>query len=163
LTEALFLTLALLFGLGLIWRVSARGLDWLADIFLFFACFFVFYALNYRVLLIKISRAALILTFGMFHWTVPLKNIENIREDELPALWKYGGAGIHFMMVRGRYRVNFNFLEYHRIAVQLKEKKGIVRDVSFTTKRPQVILGIINKALTNQPKPGSGLSGKSMS
>ena len=83
-TEGLFIALALLFGLGLMWRVNVQGMDWLAGVFVFFSCFFVFYALNYRVLLIKVTPITLILTFGLFHWTVPLINIENIQEDELP-------------------------------------------------------------------------------
>mgnify|MGYP000900013350 CR=1 FL=1 len=32
---------------------------------------------------------------------------------------RYGGAGIHFMSIRGRYRASFNFLEYPRVVIAL--------------------------------------------
>lgn len=47
------------------------------------------------------------------------------------------------MTVRGRYRASFNFLEHPRVAVQLKRKRGLVRDVSFSTRQPDEIVRII--------------------
>ena len=41
-----------------------------------------------------------------------------------------GGAGIHFM------RVSFNFLEYPRLALVLRHPVGPVRELSFSTRRP---------------------------
>ncbi len=74
------------------------------------------------------------LQFGVFTWTIPLNNLEAIRpDDDLPALAKYGGAGIHFMLLRGRYRASFNFLEYPRVVVALRRSR-LVRDVSFSTR-----------------------------
>lgn len=97
-TEAFFIILTLLFYLLLIWRVNAAGMDILA--FTFFAIFviFLFYSINYRTLIIQISRNVLILKSGIFSWKVPLENVAGYRLDDLPLLMKYGGAGIYFLL-----------------------------------------------------------------
>ena len=147
-TEALFLALTLLFLLLLIWRVSAGSLDALAGAFLFFLVIFFFYSVNYKTLIIRLTSESLKLTFGIFTWTVPLDNIEECRLDEIPLLMKMGGAGIHFMFIRKRYRASFNFLEYPRILIAFKRKVGLVRDISFSTRRPDDILRIIQEAVS---------------
>ena len=78
-----------------------------------------------------------------------MDNIESCKLDNLPALNKYGGAGIHFMFVDGRYRASFNFLEYPRVVVALK-KKGRVQDISFTTRQPEEVLRLIHQAITRR-------------
>ena len=69
-----------------------------------------------------------------------LDNVEACSLDDLPALMRNGGAGIHYMTIRHRYRVSFNFLEYPRVVIALKRKQGLVRDVSFSTRRPDEVL-----------------------
>jgi hypothetical protein len=59
-----------------------------------------------------------------------------------------GGAGIHFMVVGKRYRASFNFLEHPRVVIALKRKAGLVRDVSFSTRRPVDVLRLIQKAVS---------------
>jgi hypothetical protein len=61
---------------------------------------------------------------------------------------RMGGAGIHFMMVRGRYRASFNFLEYPRVVIAFKKKVGPVRDISFTTRRPDDVIRLIKEAVS---------------
>jgi hypothetical protein len=106
----------------------------------------LFYVLNYRTLVIRLTPAALRLKFGLFTWTVPLDNVASCGHDELPALQRLGGAGIHFMMVRQRYRVSFNFLEHARVVVALKNPAGLVRDVSFSTRRPDRVVQLVQTA-----------------
>ena len=139
-TEALFVALTVLFSLLFIWRFIATGMDALAIVLLCFIGLFSFYSLNYRTLTIRLTRQALQLTFGIFTWSVPLDNVEVCSLDDLPALMRNGGAGIHYMTIRHRYRVSFNFLEYPRVVIALKRKQGLVRDVSFSTRRPDEVL-----------------------
>jgi hypothetical protein len=106
----------------------------------------LFYALNYRTLVIRLTPAAIKLKFGIFTWTVPLDNVESCGHDELPASQRLGGAGIHFLMVRQRYRVSFNFLEHPRVVVALKKRAGPVQDVSFSTQQPDRVLQLIQPA-----------------
>jgi hypothetical protein len=145
-TQALFLGLATIFTLLFTWRKATAGLGGWAVVFLIFAVFFIFYSLNYRTLVIRLTSEHLKLTFGVFSWMVPLDNIGDWEIDEIPAFLKYGGAGIHFMTAHGRYRASFNFLEYPRIVVRLNKKIGPVQDISFSTRRPDEILRFLDEA-----------------
>jgi len=142
-TEVLFLALTIFFFLLFLWRVNAAGLDALAFLFVFFAIVFLFYCVNFRRLEILLTSEFLKLTFGVFRWRVPLENIAECQLDELPNLMKYGGAGIHFMMIRARYRASFNFLEYPRVVIALRRKAGPVRDISFSTRRPEELMSLL--------------------
>jgi Ca2+/Na+ antiporter len=147
-TEALFLGLMILFLLLLIWRVNIGGLDVLAIVFLCFFSIFLFYSVNYRTLIIRLASESLKLTFGIFTWRVPLDNVEECHHDEIPLLMRMGGAGIHFMFIRKRYRASFNFLEYPRVVVAFKRKVGPVRDISFSTRRPDDVLRLIQEVVS---------------
>jgi hypothetical protein len=144
-TEALFISLMTLFLALSLWRMNINGLDGLVIAFLILAGMFLFYLVNFRTLHIRITSESLKLIFGIFTWTVPLNNIEDCQLDELPAFMKYGGAGIHFMMIRDRYRASFNFLEYPRVVVAFKKKVGPVRDISFSTQHPEDILRLVRE------------------
>jgi hypothetical protein len=152
-TEFLFIALTLLFLLLFFWRVMARSVDFLGSIFLFFFGFFLFYTLNYRALIIRLTSETLRLSFGLFTWTIPLNNVSDIKPyDDLPMLMKYGGAGIHFMLVRRRYRISFNFLEHPRVVIGLKRKAGLVKDISFSTCQPNELIRLIQGAIVaNKP------------
>ena len=139
-TQALFLGLTLLFGALFAWRVSTVGFDTLGVISLCFSVIFLFYTLNYRTLLIRITPQSLKLQFGIFSWTEKLDNMASCNIDELPWLLKYGGAGIHFMTAHERYRASFNFLEYSRVVLALKRKRGLVCDLSFSTRQPEQVI-----------------------
>jgi Ca2+/Na+ antiporter len=147
-TEALFLGLMILFLLLLIWRVNIGGLDVLAIVFLCFFSIFLFYSVNYRTLIIRLASESLKLTFGIFTWRVPLDNVEECHHDEIPLLMRMGGAGIHFMFIRKRYRASFNFLEHPRVVIAFKRKVGPVRDISFSTRRPDDVLRLIQEAVS---------------
>lgn len=146
-TEALFLALTILFLALLAWRVSAAGLDALAVVCLLFCVVFLFYSVNYRTLIIRLDAESLKLTFGIFTWTVALSNIEICALDDIPAFMRYGGAGIHFMFIRGRYRASFNFLDYPRVVIAFKRRAGPVQDISFSTQRPDEIIQLIQPTL----------------
>ena len=147
-TEALFLALTLLFFLLLIWRLNAGRPNLLAAAFFCLFGLFLFYSVNYRTLIIHLTSESLKLRFGVFTWTVPLDNVEECRLDDIPVLMKIGGAGIHFMSIRKRYRASFNFLEHPRIVISLKRKAGLVRDISFSTRRPDNVIRLIRDAAT---------------
>jgi hypothetical protein len=119
-TEALFVALTLLFLLFLVWRVTAGRLGALAWVFLCLSGLFLFYSVNYRTLIIGLTSESLKLTFGIFTWRVSLDNVEECHLDEIPPLMRMGGAGIHFMSIRKRYRASFNFLEYPRVVIAFK-------------------------------------------
>ncbi len=145
-TLLLFVALTLVFLLLALWRMDARGMDALAIVLLVFCGVFLFYSINYRTLVIHLMSESLKLKFGIFTWTVPLGNIEDCRhDDDLPSLMKYGGAGIHFFTIRNRYRASFNFLEYPRVVVAFKQKRGLARDISFSTRKPEEVVMLVRE------------------
>ena len=147
-TQALFSGLTILFFVLLVWRVSMVSLDAVSVVFFCISIFFLFNSLNYKTLVIRITSEALKLKFGIFAWTIPLDNVEACRLDDPPLLMRYGGAGIHFMFVRKRYRVSFNFLEYPRVVIALRRRVAIVRDVSFSTRRPNDVIRLLQAAVS---------------
>ena len=145
-TEALFLGLTLLFLSLTIWRLNSNGLDFLTGVLATFFVLFLFYTLNFRTLVIRLTPERLELKFGVFRWRVPLEDVASCQLDELPAFKRFGGAGIHFMMVRGKYRASFNFLEHARVVVLMKKKKGPVCEISFSTRRPDDVIRAIQES-----------------
>ncbi len=145
-TEALFASLAMLFLMLLIWRISTGKQDFLSSAFFLAFMFFLFYTVNYRTLNIRLTPESLKLKFGIFKWTIPLDNIGECRRDDLPISMWYGGAGIHFMLIRRRYRASFNFLEHPRVVIALKRKAGLVRDISFSTRHPDELIQLLKNA-----------------
>lgn len=149
-TEALFILLASLFLLLWTQRREAGPTGRASTLFLASFVSFLFCALNYRTLQITLTPERLRLQFGLISWTIPMDNIESSCLDET-SLWRIGGAGIHFSRFDGRYRAMFNFLEYPRVIIMLKEKRGPVRDIAFSTRHPRQVISLI--------KEGSGAKG----
>ena len=81
-TEWLFVPSTALFFLLFLWRVNVSGWNFLAVVFLVFACLFLFYVVNYRTLVIQVTSETLILSFGIFTWTVPFDNIESCASNQ---------------------------------------------------------------------------------
>lgn len=146
-TEALFVALTLLFALLFAWQARTALSSLCSLVFLTGFVAFLFYTLNYRVLVIRLDEENLRLKFGIFTWTVPLDNIESCAPD-MTSLWRIGGAGIHFTSLGGRYRAMFNFLEHPRVVLALKTPKGPVRDIAFSTRNP----GEVKRLIAQSPK-----------
>jgi hypothetical protein len=147
-TEALFLGLTIFFFLLYRWRLSTGGPLFLRAAFFVLFLLFLFYSLNYRTLIIRLTPEMLKLKFGIFTWRIPLDNIGECHLDELPKLMWYGGAGIHFMLIRKRYRASFNFLEHPRVVIAFIKKAGIVQDISFSTRRPDDVIQLLQKTIS---------------
>ena len=148
-TTLLFIILAGIFFSLFIWRVLISGWKTLPAVLLFFGVFFTFYIINYRVLKIRISDREIILRFGLISWRTDLENIGEVVLDDSPKLIRYGGAGVHLAFVSGEYRAFFNFLEYPRLVVRLKNKKSPVQALVFTTRYPQDILQILTDRINH--------------
>lgn len=147
-TEAVFIALASVFFVLAAWRVWAAGFGWFSTILAIVAAMFIFYCLNYRTLRVRMNREALILRFGLFSKTIPWRDIHRAEFDQA-TLTRIAGAGIHFTFIQGRYRMYLNFLEHPRVVVAL-DSPGIVREVAFTTRRPDEVLAAI-ESLRNGP------------
>jgi hypothetical protein len=143
-TQALFVALTLLFLSLLIWRAASPGLGILTIAFCGLSAFFLFYSLNYRKLVLSVTPEALKLEFGIFTWAIPLDTVGDCHIDDL-SLWWIGGAGIHFRFVRGSYRAYLNFLEHPRVVLTLEKRRRLVREVAFSTRRPEEVLRFLRE------------------
>lgn len=148
-TSALFVGLCLAPLSLFVGRVQTAGFDGQSILLLALAAFFLFYSLNYRTLVIRVSPNGLRLRFGLFEWTIPLESLEACSPDPL-SLWRVGGAGIHFTSVGRRYRAMFNFLEHPRLVVALKVKKGPVRDIAFSTRKPAELMRLLEPLIASR-------------
>ena len=83
-TEVLFVALVLSFLALFAWRIMAGSFGVIAAGLLFLFLFFCFYALNYRVLVIRILADKLVLKFGVIGWTIPLHTVEEVYADQTP-------------------------------------------------------------------------------
>lgn len=146
-THALFILLTIVFLALFVWRWPNLGLDGWAITFLCISALFLFYVFNYRTLKIRITPETLGLTFGIITWKIAISNINNCYLDE-NSLLRLGGAGIHFMFIKGKYRAFFNFLEYPRVVVSLKKKHGVVREIAFSTQHPEQVMELVQSRLT---------------
>ena len=143
-TEVLFIALMLLFLLLFAWRVTAIGIGPSTVVFFCLFSMFLFYSLNYRVLIIRITSRVVELKFGIFTWSIPLNTIEGCYLDNT-SMWRISGAGIHFTVMKKRYRAMFNFLEHQRVVLLLSKKKGLVQEIAFSTRQPEEVKRIITK------------------
>jgi len=146
-THALFIVLTMVFLALFAWCWSYIGWSGWTITFLCISAFFLFYVFNYRTLKTRITSETLQLTFGIFTWKIPISNIKNCYLDE-DTIWRFGGAGIHFMFIKGKYRAFWNFLEYPRVVIILKKNKGPVQEVAFTTQQPEHVMELIQSKLT---------------
>lgn len=71
-------------------------------------------------------------------------------------MWPLGDAHLEDeqTMIGGRYRAMLNFLERPRIVIKLKKKRGPIRDVAFSTERPNEILYIVKQVFAGQHTDG---------
>ena len=146
-TLTLFLILTGTFFVLFLWRMLTTGFNFLTILFLSLVVLFLFYSINYKQLEIRITNVNLRLKFGLFSWRVPLKNIAEHKLDKISPFAYFGGAGIHFMWVKGRYRASYNFLEYPRVLITFINKIGSIQELSFSTKNPECVLDKLDKAI----------------
>lgn len=115
------------------------------------AAIFLFYSLNDRTLAIRVTADALRLRFGLIEWSIHLQDIGICHKDPV-SLRRIGGAGIHLTSTDRRYRDMSSSLEYPRPVVGLKVKRGPVRDVIFSTRKPAEVMALVRPAPAGAPE-----------
>lgn len=147
-TSLLFAVLAAFFAALFCLRFQQVGWKPGPIIFMLISLIFWLYLVNYFRLDVKISSRDLILKFGIFGWKESLQNLGPISKEGRPFWIRYGGAGIHFAMVRGKYTMFFNFLDHPRQKIELLTKRGWVQQICFSTCCPDRIRSVLEQART---------------
>ncbi len=109
---------------------------------------------NFSRLKIKITSDGLSVGYGITRKKVPWERIENCHVDESSAI-RYGGYGIRFTRVGGKWRTGYNVIGTPRVVISLNE--GFVREIAFSTKNPDEVMEVIKSHLR---KRGRDISDK---
>ncbi len=123
------------FGWG--WSEPFQRWIWLG-MFLFFLGMTV----NFSKLSVKMSSDSLTVGYGIIKKKIPWGKVEDCYVDEDSAL-SYGGWGIRFTRVRGKWRTVYNVIGGPRVVVTLNE--GFVDEIAFSTKKPEKAIKTIKE------------------
>jgi hypothetical protein len=144
-TSLLFAFFATLFAGFFALRFQQVGWKFGPILFLSLSLLFWFYLINYFSLEIIVTSEELILKFGVFCWRESLSNLARVSQEDLPIWIRYGGAGIHFALVRGNYTVFYNFLDHPRLIINLIHRRGLVQQVCISTCCPDQIHKLLDE------------------
>jgi hypothetical protein len=144
-TSLLFVFLTVFFSVLFGFRFQQVG--WKAGpiLLMILSLFFLFYFINYFTLDITITSQELILKFGVFRWRESQANMGLVSQEDLPFWIRYGGAGIHFALVRGKYTLFYNFLDHPRLIFNLINKRGPVQQICISTCCPDQIRKLLGE------------------
>lgn len=144
----IFLFFALLFLFFIIYQAFIGPLgnnpapNWaLAIMFLIF----LFLTVNFLRLTIQITPQHLVAGYGIFKHKISWDNVESVYPDKSPVLTNYGGWGIRFGKVGGKWRLVYNIPESDRIVMSLKD--GKFREFVFSTKNSQEVITLIKEQI----------------
>ena len=96
---------------------------------------------NFSRLTIRMSPENITVGYGRITRQIPWENIESCYLDETSAIF-YGGVGIRFARIRGKWRLVYNIIATPRVVLSLKA--GRFQEFVFSTKNPDEVLSIIN-------------------
>ncbi|MFA5368338.1 MAG: hypothetical protein WC333_10730 [Dehalococcoidia bacterium] len=119
--------------------------DWF---YLAMSLFFVamtFVVVNFSRLVIRATPSSLTVAYGVFRQVIPWEDIAGCYEDEVSALFSYGGYGIRMGRVNGKTRLVYNVLGGGRVVLELK--KGRFDEFVFSTNDPDAVMGVIKERI----------------
>lgn len=96
---------------------------------------------NFSRLTIRMSPENITVGYERITRQIPWENIESCYLDETSAIF-YGGVGIRFARIRGKWRLVYNIIATPRVVLSLKA--GRFQEFVFSTKNPDEVLSIIN-------------------
>ena len=91
-TEVLFLALTVLCFLLFVWRGITSGLDIFGVVFFCLFAMFLFYSVNYRTLIIRMTKESLKLIFGIAGEIWRGGHTLHVRPSEIPCLLQFSGT-----------------------------------------------------------------------
>ncbi|MBS3816457.1 MAG: hypothetical protein KGY76_02715 [Candidatus Thermoplasmatota archaeon] len=128
------------------WNWSVPPLSWF---WLGMFLFMLGITINFAKLSIKIDSEGISLGFGILRKKIPWQRVEDSYVDEASAL-RYGGWGLRFTRVEGKWRTAFNAVAGPRVVVSLN--KGFVREIVFSTKDTEKAIQTIKRHLRKRGK-----------
>lgn len=109
--------------------------------FLIFMIFlFVFIGINFSTLTITIDDHHIIVGYGIIKKIILREEVEKCYLDEASAIF-YGGWGIRFGRVKGKWRLVYNTIGDPRVVIALRN--GWYKEFVFSTRNPQDIIKLL--------------------
>lgn len=104
--------------------------------------FFLGILMIFRTLTVRMTTDKFTVAYGPISYSVPLKDITDVRADETSAL-RYGGAGIRFAPVGGKLRLVFSVIGGQRVIIGMSGRW--IGELVFSTERPDEIMKLIRE------------------
>ncbi len=111
-------------------------------IFPILSLFFLGLLLIFRTLTVRMTTDNVTVAYGPISYSVPLKDITDVRADETSAL-RYGGAGIRLAPVGGKLRLVFSVIGGQRVIIGMSGRR--IGELVFSTDRPDEIVKLIEE------------------
>ncbi|MFX1339433.1 MAG: hypothetical protein ACFFDK_12545 [Promethearchaeota archaeon] len=105
---------------------------------------FILLTFNFNTLTIRINPHFIKIAYGIFNRTTSWENIRDCYLDNVSNL-RYGGLGIRYARVKGKWRVIYN--TYNTARVVLVLRKGKIKEIVFSTKNPEEAMKLINQQI----------------
>ncbi|MFQ5909007.1 MAG: hypothetical protein ACE5JE_09340 [Thermoplasmata archaeon] len=106
------------------------------------AAVFLFLAVSFSRLIIRMTLDSLQIGYGMFRWRIRWGEIEGVELDELSAL-REGGVGVRVLKVKGKWRIVYSVVGGPRIVLSVRS--GRFREVVFSTKNPEEVTALVRQ------------------
>ena len=138
----MFIALGLIAGwlaISVVWGDGAIFLP--TPFFVFLILLLVAILTNFSRLTIRMSPENITVGYGRITRQIPWENIESCYLDETSAIF-YGGFGIRFARIRGKWRLVYNIMSTPRVVLALKS--GGFQEFVFSTKNPDEVMNLIN-------------------
>ena len=101
--------------------------------------------INYRKLKLAITDEAITVAYGAFRDTIPLGTVTAAYRDTASALIRYGGWGIRFGRVEGRWRKVYNVIGCQNVVVRVTGRR--VGELAFASRDPEKVLFLLNRMI----------------
>lgn len=106
------------------------------------AAVFIFLAVSFSRLIIRMTPDSLQIGYGVFRRRIPWSEIEGADVDELSAL-REGGVGVRVLKVKGKWRIVYSVVGGPRVVLSVRS--GRFREVVFSTKNPEEVVALVRR------------------
>ncbi|MGY4706584.1 hypothetical protein ACVNPS_02360 [Candidatus Bipolaricaulota sp. J31] len=110
----------------------------------------LFFLRSFRRLVIEITPEHIAVRFGI-RYVVPWERMESVRRDER-SLLSYGGVGWRFGRRKGGWTMAFVDFRSPRVVLELRG--GRVRELVFSTRRPEEVIRLVEEHLSERFRMG---------
>lgn len=118
--------------------------DWF---FLVMLLVFLAVGLNFARLTVRIDQRGISVAYGIINHNIRWENAVECYRDESSSL-RYGGWGIRFGRVDGKWRLVFNVIGGDRVVI--KKNRGVWDEFVFSTGNPEAVIEAVRQGIRDR-------------